>query len=104
MAIDRKKIIDEMSKITVEANADGIIPAFNVFVNQLPAILLENSFQNLAGSWVIKTLNARMIPSALASTAIFDISSMTFFLSTAIRTPPYASTLKTDFSAPITRL
>jgi hypothetical protein len=37
MGVDRKKVIDEMSKITVEANADGIIPAFNVFVNQLPA-------------------------------------------------------------------
>ncbi|MCW1299613.1 MAG: hypothetical protein QXD02_04820 [Candidatus Parvarchaeum sp.] len=37
MAIDRERIINEMSKITVEANPDGIIEAFNVFVNQLPA-------------------------------------------------------------------
>jgi hypothetical protein len=36
MAIDRKKVIDEMSKITVEANADGIIAAFSVFLTQLP--------------------------------------------------------------------
>lgn len=36
MAIDRKKIIADMSKIKAEANPDGIIPAFNVFVNQLP--------------------------------------------------------------------
>jgi hypothetical protein len=37
MAIDRKKIIDDLSKIEVEANPDGLIPAFGVFVNQLPA-------------------------------------------------------------------
>ena len=37
MAIDRNRIIDEMSKITVQANSEGIIPAFNVLVNQWPA-------------------------------------------------------------------
>ncbi len=37
MAIDRKKIIDDMSKVSVVANADGIIPAFNVLVNSFPA-------------------------------------------------------------------
>ena len=37
MAIDRKKIIEEMSKVGVIGNAEGLIPAFNVFVQQLPA-------------------------------------------------------------------
>lgn len=37
MAIDRKKVIDDMSKVSAEANADGLIPAFNVLVNAWPA-------------------------------------------------------------------
>lgn len=36
MAIDRKKIIEEMSKIKVFGNEDGLIPAFGVYVQQLP--------------------------------------------------------------------
>jgi hypothetical protein len=37
MAIDRNKVITDMSKVKAEANPDGIIPAFNVLVNQFPA-------------------------------------------------------------------
>jgi hypothetical protein len=37
MAIDRKKIIEEMSKVKVIGNDEGLIPGFNVFVQQLPA-------------------------------------------------------------------
>jgi len=37
MAIDRKKVIDQMSKVKVESNEDGLISAFNVLVNQFPA-------------------------------------------------------------------
>ncbi len=37
MAINREKIINDMSKVTVEANPDGLIETFNVFVTQLPA-------------------------------------------------------------------
>jgi hypothetical protein len=37
MAIDRKKIIQEMSKVSVIGNEEGLIPAFNVYVQQLPA-------------------------------------------------------------------
>ncbi|MEQ8187854.1 MAG: hypothetical protein ABRQ39_07745 [Candidatus Eremiobacterota bacterium] len=37
MAIDRKKIIEDMSKIEVSANSMGVIDSFGVFVNQLPA-------------------------------------------------------------------
>jgi hypothetical protein len=37
MAIDRQKIIDEMSKIRVEGNEEGLIPALGVYVQQLPS-------------------------------------------------------------------
>ncbi|HNX97424.1 MAG TPA: hypothetical protein PKK12_07075 [Candidatus Aminicenantes bacterium] len=37
MAIQREKIIADMSKVKAAANPDGLIPAFNVLVNQLPA-------------------------------------------------------------------
>lgn len=36
MAIDRKKIIHEMSKVSVIGNDQGMIPAFGVYVQQLP--------------------------------------------------------------------
>ena len=37
MAIDRNKVIEFMSKISVEADEEGLIPAFNVLINQWPA-------------------------------------------------------------------
>lgn len=37
MGIDRKKIIEEMSKVKVLGNKEGLIPAFGVYVQQLPA-------------------------------------------------------------------
>ena len=37
MAIDRKKIIEEMSKVKVLGNEEGLIPVFGVYVQQLPA-------------------------------------------------------------------
>jgi hypothetical protein len=37
MAIDREKVIEQMSNVAVEPNEDGLIPAFNVLVNQWPA-------------------------------------------------------------------
>ncbi len=43
MAIDRKKIIESMSKIELVGNEEGLIPACNVLVNQLPTSLW-NSF------------------------------------------------------------
>ena len=42
MSINRNAIIDAMSKVKVEANDDGLIPGFNVFVNQAPASLWNN--------------------------------------------------------------
>jgi len=43
MAIDRKQIINAISKIKVMPNAEGLIPAFGVFVNQMP-VSFWNSF------------------------------------------------------------
>ncbi|HWQ66292.1 MAG TPA: hypothetical protein VN372_05415 [Methanospirillum sp.] len=37
MAIDRRKIIDEMSKITIIGDRDGVIQGFKVCVNVFPA-------------------------------------------------------------------
>lgn len=37
MAIDRRKIIEEMSKVKVLGNEEGMIDAFNVYIQQLPA-------------------------------------------------------------------
>ncbi len=37
MAINRKSIIENMAKIEVMGNDEGLIPGFNVFVTQLPA-------------------------------------------------------------------
>lgn len=37
MAIDRKKVVSELSKLKVRGNNQGLIPAFGVLVNQMPA-------------------------------------------------------------------
>lgn len=37
MAIDRKRIVESLSRVTVSGNDEGLIEAFGVFVNQLPA-------------------------------------------------------------------
>jgi hypothetical protein len=39
MSIDRKSIIANMSQVKVIGNDDGLIPAFNVFITQMPAYL-----------------------------------------------------------------
>jgi hypothetical protein len=43
MGVDRKRVIDAMSRIRATANEDGIIPSFGVFVNQLP-VTFWNTF------------------------------------------------------------
>ncbi|MGJ5820469.1 hypothetical protein [Paludibaculum fermentans] len=43
MSINRKKVIENLSKIDIGGNDEGLIPAFGVFVNQLPAVFW-NSF------------------------------------------------------------
>jgi hypothetical protein len=47
MAIDRNKVIAAMSKVKAEPNPDGIIPAFNVLVNQFPAPFWNGFSQRL---------------------------------------------------------
>lgn len=49
MAIDRKKIIQEMSKVEVIGDENGIIEGFNVLVNQLPAAFWNGFAERLTG-------------------------------------------------------
>jgi hypothetical protein len=37
MAINRQKVINDLSQIKVRGNAEGLVPAFGVLVNQMPA-------------------------------------------------------------------
>ena len=37
MAVDRAQVIDDMSKVQAVANPEGLMPAFNVLVTQLPS-------------------------------------------------------------------
>jgi hypothetical protein len=50
MAINRKKIIESMSQVKVQGNEQGLIPAFGVMVNQLPASLWNNFAELLVNS------------------------------------------------------
>jgi hypothetical protein len=59
MAIDRKKIIAAMSTVKVSANDDGLIPAFGVLVNQLPA-RFWNNFADL----LVHSVGPDMVPVA----------------------------------------
>ncbi len=47
MAVDRKRVIEAMSRIQVEGNQEGLIPAFNVLVNQLPATFWNSYAERL---------------------------------------------------------
>lgn len=50
MAIDRNKIIDELSKISIIGNNDGIIDAYGVFMQQLPSSFWNNFSEKLTRS------------------------------------------------------
>ncbi|MBI5512030.1 MAG: hypothetical protein HY903_25000 [Deltaproteobacteria bacterium] len=50
MTIDRKVVIESLSKIKVQGNQDGLIPGFGVLVNQLPASLWNNFADMLTNS------------------------------------------------------
>jgi hypothetical protein len=50
MAIDRQKIIDEMSKVKVVGNEEGLIPGFGVFVQQLPGEFWNGFARRLVNS------------------------------------------------------
>jgi hypothetical protein len=45
--IDRRRIIEALSKVQVVGNEEGLIPAFGVFVNQLPATFWNGFAQRL---------------------------------------------------------
>lgn len=47
MAIDRQAIIDNLSQIEIVGNEEGLIPAFGVFITQLPASFWNNFAQRL---------------------------------------------------------
>ena len=47
MAIDRKAIIGHLSKLEIKGNDEGLIPAYNVFVNQLPTDFWNNFAEKL---------------------------------------------------------
>ena len=47
MAIDRELIIREMSRLEIRGNEDGLIPAFGVFVQQLPSDLWTSFSERL---------------------------------------------------------
>lgn len=59
MAIDRDEVILHMSKVQVSANPDGLIPAFGVFVNQMPA-----AFWNAFASRLVSRVDADVLPAA----------------------------------------
>ncbi|HBF89117.1 MAG TPA: hypothetical protein DDX39_10785 [Bacteroidales bacterium] len=50
MAINREKIIEDMSKIQVVGDKNGIIDGFGVFVNQLPSDFWIGFSEKLVGS------------------------------------------------------
>jgi hypothetical protein len=50
MAIDRKKIIEEMSQIKVLGNEEGLIPVLGVYVQQLPAAFWNGFARRIVNS------------------------------------------------------
>ncbi len=59
MAIDRKRVIDALAKIEVVGNEEGLIPAFNVFVNQMPT-----RFWNSFGQRLVQHVGPDLVDSA----------------------------------------
>ncbi len=56
MAIDREKIISELSKIELTGNSEGLIPALGVYVQQLPA-----DFWNGFSTAMIKSVDPGLV-------------------------------------------
>src|SRR3954468_19073501 len=59
MAIDRAAVIEHMSKVSVSANDDGLIPAFGVFINQTPS-----NFWNAFADRMVHSVDTELIPAA----------------------------------------
>ena len=58
MAINRDQVIDNMSKVQAVGNDEGLIPAFNVFVQQLPGKFWNGFAERLTRSVDPDTLEA----------------------------------------------
>ncbi len=59
MAINRKQVIENMSKVKVVGNEEGLIPAFNVYITQLPA-----AFWNGFAERLTRRVGAELLESA----------------------------------------
>lgn len=59
MAIDRKRIIEAMSQIKAVGNDEGLIPAFNVLVTQLPT-----TFWNYFAERLTRMVNSDLLEAA----------------------------------------
>ena len=59
MAIDRERIIDELSKLDIRGDETGLIPGFGVFIQQLPAMIWTQFAEQLT----------RAVPKELVGTA-----------------------------------
>ena len=57
MGIMRNKIIEDMSKISIKANEEGMIPALGVFVQQLPT-----AFWNGFAARMVKSTTSDLVP------------------------------------------
>ena len=67
MSIDRKQVIAQMSQVKATANQDGLIPAFNVYVNQLPT-----AFWNAFAERLTRSVDDEMLDFSGASPDIKD--------------------------------
>lgn len=59
MAVDRARVIDALSRVRVEPGDDGLIPAFNVLVNQMPA-----DFWNTFAELITNSVSEDLLESA----------------------------------------
>ncbi|MCK5795762.1 MAG: hypothetical protein KAI47_01155 [Deltaproteobacteria bacterium] len=59
MAIDRKKIIDEMSHMTVLPAENGLVEGFNVLVTQLPSSFWNSFSERLTSRSSVEMLEAK---------------------------------------------
>jgi hypothetical protein len=59
MSIDRKRIIDALSRVEVSSTDDGLVPGFGVLVNRLPT-----RFWNAFAERLVRSVGPDLVPSA----------------------------------------
>ena len=59
MAIDRRQVIQSLSQVSVAPTEEGLIPAYNVFVNHFPAALWNSFAERLT-----RRVDADLLPAA----------------------------------------